>query len=103
MPFTVNFSKQAFKELEKINEPFYSNIKQAIHKLADDLRPHGYFKLKVRDGYRIRIGDYRVIYDSLDKELIIGVITVGTGGTFTIRFFAIVTTHGSRPLQKLYL
>ncbi len=77
MPFTLSFSKQAFKELEKINEPFYTNIKQAIYKLTDDPRPHGYIKLKGRNGYRIRIGDYRVIYDILDKELIIDVITVG--------------------------
>ncbi len=76
--FYGELCKQAFKELEKINEPFYSNIKQAIHRLADDSRPHGYIKLKGRDGYRIRIGDYRVIYDILDKELVIDVITVGS-------------------------
>ena len=77
MPFTLNFSKQAFKELEKINEPFYSNIKQAIYNLTDNPRPYGYIKLKGRDGYRIRVGDYRIIYDIFDKELVIGVITIG--------------------------
>ena len=41
MPYSLNFSKQAFKELEKINDPFYSNIKQAIVALADDPRPQG--------------------------------------------------------------
>ncbi len=30
MSYILNFSKQAFKELAKIKEPFYSNIKQAI-------------------------------------------------------------------------
>ena len=77
MPFTLRFSKQAFKELEKINEPFYSNIKQAIFSLRDNPLPHGYIKLKGRDGYRIRVGDYRVIYDIFDKELVIDVIAIG--------------------------
>jgi mRNA-degrading endonuclease RelE of RelBE toxin-antitoxin system len=47
--YSVSFSKQVLKELEKINEPFYSNIKQVIIKLAEDPRPQGYKKLKGRD------------------------------------------------------
>lgn len=35
MAYHINFSKQAFKELAKINEPFYSNIKGAIYRLVD--------------------------------------------------------------------
>ncbi len=77
MPFSLSFSKQAFKELEKINDPFYSNIKQAIVALADDPRPQGYKKLKGRDGYRIRVGNYRVIYDIFDNELLIDIIALG--------------------------
>lgn len=77
MPYSLNFSKQAFKELEKINDPFYSNIKQAIVALADDPRPQGYKKLKGRDGYRIRVGNYRVIYDIFDNELLIDIIALG--------------------------
>jgi mRNA interferase RelE/StbE len=61
MVFKLNFSTQAFKELEKINEPFYSIIKQAIFYLTDNPRPHGYLKLKGRNDYRIRIGSYHVI------------------------------------------
>jgi hypothetical protein len=46
MVYTLNFSKQALKELGEIHEPFYSNIKQAIFDLAENPRPHGYKKLK---------------------------------------------------------
>lgn len=77
MIYALNFSKKAFKELEKINEPFYSNIKQAIANLTIDPRPQGYKKLKGRDGYRIRTGNYRIIYDIFDNELIIDIITIG--------------------------
>ena len=77
MPYSLEFSKQALKELEKINEPFYSNIKEAITNLTENPRPNGYKKLNGRDGYRIRIGDYRVIYDIFDTELLIEIVTLG--------------------------
>jgi len=77
MAYSLHFSKQAFKELEKINEPFYSAIKQAILNLAQNPRPQGYKKLKGRDSYRIRIGNYRVIYDIFDNELVVDIITLG--------------------------
>jgi len=54
-----------------------SNIKEAIYSLADNPRPAGYKKLKGRDGYRIRVADYRIIYDIFDSELIVDIITLG--------------------------
>ena len=77
MYYYLDFSKQALKELEIINEPFYSNIKDAILDLAENPRPNGYKKLKGRDAYRIRIGNYRVIYNIFDNELIIEIIALG--------------------------
>ncbi|MES2701963.1 MAG: type II toxin-antitoxin system RelE/ParE family toxin [Bacteroidota bacterium] len=77
MPYSLNFSRQAFKELEQINEPFYSKVKLAISTLALDPRPYGYKKLKGRTGYRIKVGIYRIIYDIVDTELIVDVITIG--------------------------
>ncbi|MES2379003.1 MAG: hypothetical protein V4553_20590 [Bacteroidota bacterium] len=49
MAYSLSFSKQALKELEKINEPFYSNIKQSIINLTNNPRPQGCKKLKGRD------------------------------------------------------
>jgi len=77
MTYTVNFSKQALKELENINDPFYTNIKDAIANLTTNPRPMGYKKLKGRDGYRIRTGNYRIIYNIFDTELIIDIIALG--------------------------
>ncbi len=77
MIYSLNFSKQALKELAKINEPYFSNIKQAIANLTENPRPPGYKKLKDRVGYRIRSGDYRIIYNIFDKELVIDVIALG--------------------------
>ena len=77
MAYTLYFSKHAIKELEKINEPFYSSIKQAILDLSENPRPPGCKKLKGRSGWRIRVGNYRVIYDIFDNQLIVDIITLG--------------------------
>jgi mRNA interferase RelE/StbE len=77
MSYSLNFSKRAFKELAKINEPFYTNIKIAITNLTENPRPQGSRKLKGRDGYRIRVGDYRIIYDIFDSELVVNIIHLG--------------------------
>lgn len=77
MTYTLNFSRQGLKDLEKIGEPYYSNIKQAVFKLADNPRPQGCKKLKGQNGYRIRIGVYRVVYEIFDNVLVIDVVAVG--------------------------
>jgi len=77
MAYSVTLKKRAIKALETINEPYYSNIKTAIYSLADNPRPQGYRKLKGRDGYRIRVADYRIIYDIIGNELLVDVIDLG--------------------------
>ena len=77
MVYAVTLKKRAIKALQNINEPHYSSIKTAIYALADNPRPAGYKKLKMRDGFRIRVGDYRVIYDIFDKTLLVDVIDLG--------------------------
>jgi mRNA interferase RelE/StbE len=77
MAYTIEFRNKVLKALIKINEPHYSNIKKQIYDLADNPRPQGYRKLKGRKGYRIRVGDYRVIYEIFDDILLIDVIDLG--------------------------
>ena len=77
MAYQVTLTKRALKALEDINEPNYSKIKEAIYSLADNPHPQGYKKLKGRDGYRIRVADYRIIYDIFDNILLADVIDPG--------------------------
>lgn len=77
MTYKVTLKKQAIKALEKINEPYYSNIKEAIYGLANNPRPSGCKKLRGRDGYRVRVADYRIIYDIFDDVLTVDVIALG--------------------------
>jgi mRNA interferase RelE/StbE len=65
------------KALVKINEPCYSNIKEALYNLANNHRPLGYKKLKGRDGYHILVADYYIFYDILDDVLLVDVIDLG--------------------------
>lgn len=75
--YKVQIEKRALKKLAKIPEPFYSNIKIAILNLSENPRPIGYIKLKRREAYRIRVADYRVIYEIHDEVLLIQVINLG--------------------------
>ncbi len=80
MPYSITFKKRAIKALTKINEPYYSSIKTAIYDLANNPRPFGYIRLQGRDGYRIRVGTYQVIYDIFEQELVIDIINIGSRG-----------------------
>jgi len=75
--YSITLRKRAIKALEKINEPYYSAIKDAVYSLAENPRPKGYKKLKGRDAYRIRVADYRIIYDIFDDTLRVDVIGLG--------------------------
>jgi len=75
--YKLRIEKAVVKALEKINEPYYSKIKTAILNLAKNPRPAGYKKLKGRDGFRIRVADYRIIYDIFDDILQVDVIDMG--------------------------
>jgi mRNA interferase RelE/StbE len=74
---TLRIEKAVIKALEKINEPYYSKIKSAILNLAENPRPPGYKKLKGRAGFRIRVADYRIIYEIFDDILQVDVIDLG--------------------------
>ncbi len=75
--YEIVIEKSVQKNLEKIPEPDYSKIKYAILQLAINPRPSGYKKLKGRKGYRIRQGDYRVIYDIKDSLLYVFILEAG--------------------------
>ena len=75
--YKLRIEKTVQKALEKINEPYYSKIKTAIINHAKNPRPVGYKKLKGRDGFRIRVADYRIIYDIIDNILTVDVIELG--------------------------
>lgn len=70
-------TKNAKKQLDKLSENIVEPIIDAISGLEENPRPASYKKLKGRNGYRVRVGNYRIIYDIFDTELIVEIITLG--------------------------
>jgi mRNA interferase RelE/StbE len=76
--YKIEFSNAAFKQLKKLPIKVRTRIQTKIDDLADNPRPNGVVKLEHSDnGYRIRVGSYRVIYDIFDDILIVSVVKVG--------------------------
>ena len=77
MPYEIIIERTARKALNAIQRADQIAIATAIADLADDPRPTGCIKMKGREAWRIRVGDYRVIYEIEDEILIISVVTIG--------------------------
>ena len=75
--YIIVLSKKAQKQLDKLSNNIAKPIFEAIMALEKSPRPSGFKKLKGRPGYRIRVGNYRIIYEVIDHELIIDIITLG--------------------------
>ena len=69
--------EQIVKQLSKLPGAMATRIEDKLLELEHDPRPSGCKKLRGRDARRIRIGDYRAIYEIHDGRLVITVITVG--------------------------
>ena len=80
MPTTYQlvYRQSVKKQLKKLPKKDLKAIVSKVLKLAENPRPLGYTKLRGTDDlYRIRQGDYRVIYQIKDKKLIIIIIKIG--------------------------
>ena len=73
MKYSLFILRRARKELASLGETEYQKVKEAILCLADNPRPSGCSKLVGREGWRIKAGSFRVIYEINDqtKEVII--------------------------------
>lgn len=78
MSYTVKIASKAQKELKKVSPPYQKNIVKAIKELALNPMPVGVKKLKGQiNQYRVRVADYRIIYEVHGTEMIILVVKVG--------------------------
>jgi mRNA interferase RelE/StbE len=75
--YKIFIEKAVFKQLKNIPERDYQKVMTSIASLANNPRPPGCKKLKGRPGYRIREGNYRIIYEIRDKILSVTVIDAG--------------------------
>jgi mRNA interferase RelE/StbE len=77
MTYTVIFKPAIAKQLRRLDRKEQKKIIAAAENLASNPRPFGYKKLVGNEGfYRIKVGDYRVIYEIDDDVLIVSVLRV---------------------------
>ena len=75
MDHSVHILRRAQRELSRLSREDYERVRDAIRVLAP--RPSGCLKLKGREGWRIRVSNYRVIYEIDDNQQVVTVLHVG--------------------------
>lgn len=75
--YSIYFKASARKELESIPRRDLQLIMEHIAGLADDPLPRGSEKLSGQERYRIRQGNYRIVYSVQDLELTVWVVKIG--------------------------
>ena len=77
MSYTVQILNHAEREMDKLPSAIHIRISEKILSLENNPRPNGVKKLSGREEYRLRVGDYRVLYTIDDKNSTVGVVSVG--------------------------
>jgi len=76
--YRIELTRDALRALAKLDKPVRRRVQGAIDRLADDPHPAGMIALRGAPGaFRIRVGDYRVIYVLHDDRLLVVVIDIG--------------------------
>jgi mRNA interferase RelE/StbE len=80
--YKIAFTKGAAKSLQKMPRGMAGLIRERLAQLASDpfAPQHNAIKLQGRPGYRLRVGDWRVIYEIRNEELIILILKIAPRG-----------------------
>jgi mRNA interferase RelE/StbE len=74
--YSIEILPKAEKEFLKLPDNFKNLIKKAILQLENNPRPFGVKKLRETEYYRIRVGDYRVLYSISDRNRLIKILSI---------------------------
>lgn len=75
--YEVTFARSARRELEALPAPIVARVVARVEALSQDPRPRGCRKLRgANDLWRLRVGDYRVIYAVSDKDRAVDIVAV---------------------------
>lgn len=76
MSYRIELRPAAVRALKKIDHQDRDRIRGAIALLGENPRPPGAKVLQGRDGLRVRVGNYRIIYTIDDDVLVVAVVTL---------------------------
>lgn len=78
MKYTILFTTSAAKALTKLQDSTAAKISAMIDNLGAVPRPQGCKKLSGQDNlYRVRAGDYRIVYQIQDKQVVVLIVRIG--------------------------
>jgi len=88
--YRLEVSPAADRDLERLKRRIqrrnFERLRTAIRSLADEPRPHGVRKIEGAErAYRIRVGDYRVVYEIYDRESLVLILQVARRTETTYR------------------
>lgn len=76
--YSVQIAPTAWRQLMKLDEEMQGRVDDAIYALASEPRPSGCKKLSgTQNTYRVRVSDFRIIYDIEDGVLKVLVVAIG--------------------------
>jgi len=77
MKYEVKLKSSVKKQLKNLDKRQTERILVKIYSLSQNPYPHGIEKLTGQKAFRIRVGDYRIIYQVHNRQLLVQVIRVG--------------------------
>jgi len=77
LSYDVHILNSAEKEINRLHLVIYSRVIKKLMSLEDNPRPRGVKKLTGREEYRLRAGDYRILYTIDDKKHLVTISAVG--------------------------
>jgi len=75
--YKIDVRRRAQRALDKLPKSDFQAVIEAIRDLAQTPRPRGIEKVKTSGLWRIRQGDYRIVYAIDDKERLVTIVRVG--------------------------
>ena len=75
--YRITFTKSSVRELDGIPRKDAQRIFRRTSELAENPGPMGYERLSGKEQYRIRQGDYRIVYSIEDKDSLIDIVKIG--------------------------
>ena len=77
MSYALRILPRAEKELASLGAKPYESVKKKIFALQEDPRPPGCRKLADQEAWRVRVGDYRIVYEIEDTTRTVTILRVG--------------------------
>lgn len=75
--YRIELRRKVQQSLERLPKRDFDTVIEAVQSLADVPRPKGVEKIKVAGLWRIRRGDYRIVYSIDDKQQIVTILRIG--------------------------